>query len=196
MRVLLELLCILSGFALLGFILVKFAFWVDAEIECWNIERRIPLSLFLASYQREPEKWSIYENGAWRNTEHEHFQVSFPTISERMRYRAWYKKKVKREEREQRDEMSRKLMDSIAEGYMESVTVESKPVESNPVEAEVPAELEWSVKRCRDCIHCFMRDPETNRMICFNRDRAVQYSYDQACELFLEVKKGRKQNRE
>lgn len=185
MKVLLELLCGLSGFAFLGFIIFKFAYWVDAETECWDIERRIPLSLFLASYEREPGKWSIYENSVWRRTEHEHFQVSFPTISERIRYRAWYKKKVKREEREQRDEMTRKLMDSIAEGYVESFTVESKPVE-----AEVPAKREWSVKRCGDCRYFWMQNQQQRSGYCSRiyPARINQYAYDIACEAFVDAK--------
>lgn len=161
--------------------------WWKAEEATEAIERAIPLSLFLASYEREPEKWIPLKYYVIFKNDRMKVDVTFRTAKERSRYRKWYESRKKQEEQERIDERNRKLMDSIAEGYMESVTVESKPVE-----AEVPAEREWSVRRCYECIHCFVQSPETNRMICFNRDRAVQYSYDQACEWFMDAKEREK----
>ena len=155
----------------------------QAEGTTEAIERKIPLSLFLASYEREPEKWVpmkyyvIFKNDRMR------VDVTFQTAKERSRYRKWYESRKKQEEQERIDEQNRKLMDSIAEGYMESV-----PVESKPVEVEVPAERVWSVKRCYECRHFFMQHIEYGQGICFNRSRVAQHSYDQACEYFLDAK--------
>lgn len=174
---------------------LKFSEWLDAEDAGRSIERKIPFSLFQASYQREPEKWDTYAYFVVWHTEHENYKVSFSTIRDRGRYRRWYAQKEKQEERERIDEQNRKLMDSIAEGYMESVTVESKPVESKPVEskpvkAEVSAEREWSVKRCGDCRRFWMQNPEQCSGYCGQvyPARFNQHSYDMACEGFVEAK--------
>jgi hypothetical protein len=177
------------GAVFLFFSVLKFSEWRETEDHTISIERKIPLSLFLASYEREPEKWVplkyyvIFKNDRMR------VDVTFQTAKERSRYRKWYESRKKQEEQERIDEQNRKLMDSIAEGYVESVTVESKPVE-----AEVPAEREWSVKRCGDCRHFWMQNPQQRSGYCSRiyPARINQYAYDIACEAFVDAKEREK----
>ena len=159
--------------------------WWQAEEATESIERKIPLSLFLASYEREPEKWIPMKYYVVFKNDRMRVDVTFRTAKERSRYRKWYKSRKKQEEQERIDEQNRKLMDSIAEGYTESVTVESEPVE-----AEVPAEREWSVKRCGDCRRFWMQNPEKCSGYCgvISPARFNQHSYDVACEWFAEAK--------
>lgn len=167
-------------------------FWIIDKVEelaqaegtTEAIERKIPLSLFLASYEREPEKWVpmkyyvIFKNDRMR------VDVTFRTAKERSRYRKWYKSRKKQEEQERIDEQNRKMMDSIAEGYVESVTVESKPVE-----AEVPVKEELT-KWCGDCRYFRMQNQQQCSGYCSRiyPARIDKHSYDLACKAFVYAK--------